>query len=305
MKYPWESNAGRTSGGALPLDGKKLAADVKAELRGRVRSLKEAGVTPGLGTILVGDDPASQTYVRGKHRDCEEVGIRSIRVDLPATATQFEVEQAIDQLNEDPACTGFIVQLPLPRHLDQQALLERIDPAKDADGLHPMNLGRLVASVNQSPADPQPCTPRGIIKLLQRGGVPLAGATVCVVGRGLTVGRPLGLMLTRKDINATTILCHTGTKNLRNILNEADVIIAGAGVPGLITADMVRPGAAVVDVGVSRVDGKIAGDVAPGVERVAGQLTPNPGGVGPMTRAMLLANVVEAAERTLTKDRQD
>ncbi len=294
MRYPWPS-----PGGARPLDGVRLAADIKHELTGRVAALREAGVEPGLATVLVGDDPASKAYVRGKHSDCAEVGIHSIKVELPASATQFEVEQVIDQLNADPKCTGFIVQLPLPRHLDQDALLARIDPDKDADGLHPMNLGQLVTSAGRSPRCPQPCTPRGIIKLLQRGGVSLAGANVCVVGRGLTVGRPLGLMLTRKDVNATAMLCHTGTKSLKTITNEADVIVAGAGVPGLITPDMVRPGAAVVDVGVSRVDGKIAGDVAPGVERVAALLSPNPGGVGPMTRAMLLANVVEAAERQL------
>ncbi|MFT0761520.1 bifunctional methylenetetrahydrofolate dehydrogenase/methenyltetrahydrofolate cyclohydrolase [Actinomyces sp. F1_1611] len=296
MKYPWPA-----PGGALPLDGVKLAADVKEELKSRVEALAKEGVRPGLGTILVGDDPASQAYVNGKHRDCAEVGIHSIQVHLPETATQAQVERAIDELNADPTCTGFIVQLPLPRRLNQDAILDRIDPDKDADGLHPYNLGRLVTAINRSPLCPQPCTPRGIIKLLQRGGVSLAGATVCVVGRGLTVGRPLGLMLTRKDINATTILCHTGTKDLKSIISEADVVIAGAGVPGLITADMVRPGAAVVDVGISRVDGRIAGDVAPGVERVAGQLTPNPGGVGPMTRAMLLANVVEAAERQVSQ----
>ncbi len=298
MRYPWPG-----AGGARSLDGTALAADVKRELKGRVSALRRAGVEPGLATVLVGDDPASRSYVRGKHKDCEDVGITSIRVELPATATQFEVEQEIDRLNADPACTGFIVQLPLPRHLDQDALLERIDPKKDADGLHPLNLGRLVTSIDRSPQCPQPCTPRGIIKLLQRGGVSLSGATVCVIGRGLTVGRPLGLMLTRKDINATTVLCHTGTKDLKTITNEADVIVAGAGVPGLVTPDMVRPGAAVVDVGVSRVDGKLAGDVAPGVERVAALLSPNPGGVGPMTRAMLLANVVEAAERQLKNQR--
>lgn len=293
MRYPWGE------GGARSLDGTRLAGDIKLELRRRVQALREAGITPGLATVLVGSDPASQSYVRGKHRDCAEVGIHSIQVELPDTASQADVAEAIDRLNDDPACTGFIVQLPLPRHLNQDALLERIDPDKDADGLHPMNLGRLVTSISRSPKCPQPCTPRGIIKLLQRGGVSLSGATVAVIGRGLTVGRPLGLMLTRKDINATTILCHTGTKDLRARTNEAQVIVAAAGVPGILTPDMVRPGAAVIDVGVSRVNGKIAGDVAPGVERVASLLSPNPGGVGPMTRAMLLANVVEAAERQL------
>lgn len=293
MKFPWEDQAAV----AAPLDGLRLAADVKADLTRRVEKLKAAGITPGLGTILVGADPASQIYVRGKHRDCQEVGIHSIQVELPETATQDEVLAAIDRLNQDPACTGFIVQLPVPRHLDEDALLAHIDPLKDADGLHPFNLGRLVSSVSQAPECPQPCTPRGVIELLRAGGVELRGANVCVIGRGLTVGRPLGLMLTRKDINATATLCHTGTANLADVARKADIVIAAVGVPGLVTAEMVSPGAAVIDVGVSRVDGKIAGDVAPGVERVAGFLTPNPGGVGPMTRAMLLANVVEAAER--------
>lgn len=296
MKYPWP-DANAQSPGAEPLNGVKLAGKIKESLRERVAELRQRGIVPGLGTILVGADAASQVYVRGKHRDCEEVGINSIRVELPETATQAEVEQAIDQLNEDPACTGFIVQLPLPRHLDEGAALERIDPQKDADGLHPFNLGQLVASIDKAPAYPQPCTPRGIIALLEDGGVELKGANVTVVGRGLTVGRPLGLMLTRKDINATATLCHTGTADMKEAVSAADVVIVAVGVPGFITPEMVRPGAIVVDVGVSRVDGRIAGDVAPGVEQVAGKLTPNPGGVGPMTRAMLLANVVETAER--------
>lgn len=290
MKYPWDGNA-------QPMDGLKLAAEVKEALKQRVSELTAAGTPPGLGTILVGADPASEVYVRGKHRDCAEVGIASIRVDLPAEATQAEVEAAVDQLNDDPACTGFIVQLPLPRHLDEQAVLERVLPAKDADGLHPLNLGKLVADVTGDAEFPQPCTPRGIIELLRASGVQLKGAQVCVVGRGLTVGRPLALMLTRKDVNATAVLAHTGTVDLAEAVRGADIVIAGAGVPGLITEGMVKPGAAVVDVGVSRVDGKIAGDVAAGVEQVAGRLTPNPGGVGPMTRAMLLLNVVEIAER--------
>lgn len=293
MKYPWPSEPT----GATPLNGTALAAQIKADLKLRVDSLRAQGVTPGLGTVLVGDDPASQVYVAGKHRDCAEVGIHSIQVQLPADATQQEVHDAIDALNQDPACTGFIVQLPLPPHLDEDAALERIDPSKDADGLHPFNLGKLVSSVSSAPECPQPCTPRGIIELLRAGGVELRGAQVVVVGRGLTVGRPLSLMLTRKDVNATAVLCHTGTQNFAELVRQADVVVAGVGVPGLITADMVRPGAAVVDVGVSRVDGKIAGDVADGVQWVAGALTPNPGGVGPMTRAMLLANVVETAER--------
>nr|BFE86424.1 bifunctional methylenetetrahydrofolate dehydrogenase/methenyltetrahydrofolate cyclohydrolase [Planobispora longispora] len=241
----------------------------------------------------MGDDPGSQIYVAGKHRDCAEVGIASIRRDLPADTTQAELEKVIDELNAMPECTGYIVQLPLPRHLDTQAVLERMDPAKDADGLHPVNLGRLVHMVDA----PLPCTPNGIVILLQQYGVPIKGAEVVVVGRGITVGRSLGLLLTRRSENATVTLCHTGTQDLAAHTRRADIVVAAAGVPHLITADMVKPGAAVLDVGVSRVDGKIAGDVAPGVADVAGFLTPNPGGVGPMTRALLLANVVEAAEK--------
>ncbi|MET8142851.1 bifunctional methylenetetrahydrofolate dehydrogenase/methenyltetrahydrofolate cyclohydrolase [Sphaerisporangium sp. NPDC005288] len=274
------------------LDGKATAAKIKADLAQRVSRLAARGVTPGLGTILVGDDPGSQIYVAGKHRDCAEVGIASIRKDLPETASQAEVEAAIDELNADPACTGYIVQLPLPRHLDTQALIERMDPGKDADGLHPVNLGRLVHMVDA----PLPCTPRGIVVLLQEYGVPIKGADVTVIGRGITVGRPLGLLLTRRTENATVTLCHTGTQNLPARVREADIVVAAAGVPGLITGDMVKPGAAVLDVGVSRVDGKLAGDVAADVREVAGFVAPNPGGVGPMTRAMLLTNVVEAAE---------
>jgi methylenetetrahydrofolate dehydrogenase (NADP+)/methenyltetrahydrofolate cyclohydrolase len=275
------------------LDGKATAAKIKADLAERVSRLATHGITPGLGTILVGDDPGSQIYVAGKHRDCAEVGIASIRKDLPDTATQAEVEAAIDELNADPACTGYIVQLPLPRHLDTQSLIERMDPSKDADGLHPINLGRLVHMVDA----PLPCTPRGIVVLLQEYGVQIKGADVTVIGRGITVGRPLGLLLTRRTENATVTLCHTGTHNLPARVREADIVVAAAGVPGLITPEMVKPGAAVLDVGVSRVDGKLAGDVAPGVKQVAGFVAPNPGGVGPMTRAMLLTNVVEAAER--------
>ncbi|GAB3885827.1 bifunctional methylenetetrahydrofolate dehydrogenase/methenyltetrahydrofolate cyclohydrolase [Microbispora bryophytorum] len=275
------------------LDGKATAAKIKSELAERVKALATRGVTPGLGTILVGDDPGSQIYVAGKHRDCAEVGITSIRRDLPDSATQADVEAAVDELNADPACTGYIVQLPLPRHLDTQALIERMDPAKDADGLHPVNLGRLVHMVDA----PLPCTPRGIVVLLQEYGVPLKGAEVVVVGRGITVGRPLGLLLTRRAENATVTLCHTGTQDLASHVRRADIVVAAAGVPHLVTADMVKPGAAVLDVGVSRVDGKLTGDVAPDVREVAGFVAPNPGGVGPMTRAMLLANVVEAAER--------
>ncbi|MGI5161133.1 bifunctional methylenetetrahydrofolate dehydrogenase/methenyltetrahydrofolate cyclohydrolase [Microbispora sp. CA-102843] len=275
------------------LDGKATAAKIKSELAERVKALAARGVTPGLGTILVGEDPGSQIYVAGKHRDCAEVGITSIRKDLPESATQEDVEAAVDELNADPACTGYIVQLPLPRHLDTQALIERMDPAKDADGLHPVNLGRLVHMVDA----PLPCTPRGIVVLLQEYGVPLKGAEVVVVGRGITVGRPLGLLLTRRAENATVTLCHTGTQDLASHVRRADIVVAAAGVPHLVTADMLKPGAAVLDVGVSRVDGKLTGDVAPDVREVAGFVAPNPGGVGPMTRAMLLANVVEAAER--------
>jgi methylenetetrahydrofolate dehydrogenase (NADP+)/methenyltetrahydrofolate cyclohydrolase len=275
------------------LDGKATAAKIKADLTTRVAALGERGIVPGLGTVLVGDDPGSQIYVAGKHRDCAEVGIASIRRDLPATATQAEVEAVIDELNASDECTGYIVQLPLPRHLDTLALIERMDAAKDADGLHPVNLGRLVHMVDA----PLPCTPHGIILLLQEYGVPIKGAEVVVVGRGITVGRSLGLLLTRRSENATVTLCHTGTQDLAAHTRRADIIVAAAGVPHLITADMVKPGAAVLDVGVSRVDGKIAGDVAPDVRDVAGFLTPNPGGVGPMTRALLLTNVVEAAEK--------
>ncbi|MGW5261308.1 bifunctional methylenetetrahydrofolate dehydrogenase/methenyltetrahydrofolate cyclohydrolase [Microbispora sp. NPDC004025] len=278
---------------ARVLDGKATAAKIKNELAERVKALAARGITPGLGTILVGDDPGSQIYVGGKHRDCAEVGITSIRKDLPESATQADVEAAVDELNADPACTGYIVQLPLPRHLDTQALIERMDPAKDADGLHPVNLGRLVHMVDA----PLPCTPRGIVVLLQEYGVPLKGAEVVVVGRGITVGRPLGLLLTRRAENATVTLCHTGTQDLASHVRRADIVVAAAGVPHLVTAEMVKPGAAVLDVGVSRVDGKLTGDVAPDVREVAGFVAPNPGGVGPMTRAMLLANVVEAAEQ--------
>ncbi len=290
---------------AALLDGKATAAAIKGELRARVAALAVRGVRPGLGTLLVGDDPGSQIYVAGKHRDCAEVGIASIREDLPATASQDEVEAAIARLNADPACTGFIVQLPLPRGLDAQRALELVDPAKDADGLHPTNLGRLVLRVNEPVTSPLPCTPRGILELLERHGVPLHGAHVVVVGRGVTVGRSIGLLLTRRAVNATVTLTHTGTADLAAHTRSADVVIAAAGVPSIITADMVRPGAVVVDVGVSRVvdpatgASRVAGDVDPAVREVAAWVSPNPGGVGPMTRAMLLANVVEAAERAL------
>ena len=277
------------------LDGTKTAAAIKAELVDRVAKLREQGVVPGLGTVLVGDDPGSRWYVNGKHKDCAEVGINSLRVDLPATATQAEVETAVDELNANPGCTGYIVQLPLPKHMDENAVLGRIDPHKDADGLHPTNLGWLVLGKEA----PLPCTPNGIVELLRRHDVEIAGAEVCVVGRGVTVGRPLGLLLTRRSENATVTLCHTGTRDLAMHVRQADIVVAAAGVPGIIRGDMVKPGAAVLDVGVSRVDGKLAGDVAPDVYDVAGWVSPNPGGVGPMTRAMLLSNIVRAAEQAL------
>ena len=292
------------SGIAQVLDGRTVAAAVKAELTERVAALRQRGVVPGLGTVLVGEDPGSQTYVAGKHRDCAEVGIASIRVDLPATATQAEIEAAVDRLNDDAACTGYIVQLPLPKGIDANAILERIDPAKDADGLHPTNLGRLVLRVSEPITSPLPCTPRGILELLRRYGIGLAGADVVVLGRGTTVGRSIGLLLTRREQNATVTLMHTGTRDIGAHLRRADVIVAAAGVPGIVRAEHVRPGAVVLDVGVSRVvdetgQAHLVGDVDPGVAAVAAWLSPNPGGVGPMTRAMLLANVVDAAEAAL------
>jgi methylenetetrahydrofolate dehydrogenase (NADP+)/methenyltetrahydrofolate cyclohydrolase len=277
---------------AQTLDGKLTRDEIFVDLAGRVAALTAAGRTPGLGTVLVGDDPGSGAYVRGKHSDCAKVGITSIRRDLPADISQARLEDTIDELNADPECTGYIVQLPLPRHLNENAALERIDPAKDADGLHPTNLGRLVLGENA----PLPCTPRGIVALLRRFDVAIDGAHVVVIGRGVTVGRPLGLLLTRRTENATVTLCHTGTRDLPALTRQADIIVAAVGVPHMLTADMVRPGAAVVDVGVSRVDDKLTGDVAPGVWDVAGQVSPNPGGVGPLTRAFLLTNVVELAE---------
>ena len=276
---------------AQTLDGTATLKTIKAELAARVAALKERGIVPGLGTVLVGDDPGSHWYVGAKHKDCAEIGITSIRRDLPATATQAEVEAVIDELNADPVCTGFIVQQPTG--LDEFALLSRVHPDKDVDGLHPMNLGKLVLGK----AGPLPCTPVGVIELLRRHGVQIAGAEVVVVGRGLTVGRPLGLLLTRRSENATVTLCHTGTKDLAAHVREADIVVAAAGVPGIISGDMVKPGAAVLDVGVSRVEGKVAGDVADDVAEVAAWVSPNPGGVGPMTRAMLLSNIVEIAEQ--------
>lgn len=287
------------------LDGKAAAVAVKADLRDRVAALRERGVVPGLGTVIVGDDPGSHSYVRGKHRDSAELGIVSFPVELPATASQREVLDVVRLLNDDPACSAFIVQLPLPAGLDADEVLEAVDPAKDADGLHPTNLGRLVLRVSTRLTSPVPGTPRGIVALLEHHGVPLDGADVCVLGRGVTVGRPLGLLLTRRDINATVTLCHTGTRDVGAHLRRADVVVAAAGVAGVVTADVVKPGAAVVDVGITRVlDGetgksRLVGDVHPGVHDVAAWVAPVPGGVGPLTRAMLLRNVVEAAERSL------
>ncbi|WP_433546088.1 bifunctional methylenetetrahydrofolate dehydrogenase/methenyltetrahydrofolate cyclohydrolase [Streptomyces sp. CA-294286] len=276
------------------LDGKATAAAIKSELNGRVAALKSRGITPGLGTLLVGDDPGSKWYVAGKHRDCAQVGIASIQRELPDTASQEEIEAVVRELNEDPACTGYIVQLPLPKGIDTNRVLELMDPAKDADGLHPMSLGRLVIGET----GPLPCTPYGIVQLLRHHGVEIAGAHVVVVGRGITIGRPMPLVLTRKSENATVTQCHTGTRDLSHHLRQADIIVAAAGVPHLIKPEDVKPGAAILDVGVSRDEnGKIVGDVHPGVTEVAGWVAPNPGGVGPMTRAQLLVNVVEAAER--------
>ena len=278
---------------ATILDGKATAAAVKSELAVRVAALAERGIVPGLGTVLVGDDPGSRAYVAGKHRDCAEVGIASIRVDLPASASQTEVLAAVADLNSDPSCTGYIVQLPLPRGLDANAVLAAMDPAKDADGLHPMNLGRLVLGA----PGPLPCTPRGIVELLRRYDVPINGAHVVVIGRGVTVGRPLGLLLTRKSENATVTLCHTGTRDLATLTRQADIVVAAAGNPGLITADMLTAGVAALDVGITRTEAGLVGDLAPDVREMAAFIAPMPGGVGPMTRAMLLVNVVEAAER--------
>ena len=277
---------------AIKLDGQLYRDEIFEDLAKRTAALKEKGIVPGLATVLVGDDPASHSYVKMKHRDCEQIGINSIRKDLPADISQEDLLAVIDELNNDPACTGYIVQLPLPKHLDENAVLAAIDPDKDADGLHPVNLGKLVLN---EPA-PLPCTPNGSIHLLRRFGVELDGAKVVVIGRGVTVGRPIGLMLTRRSENSTVTLCHTGTKDLAAETKNADVIIAAAGVPHMLTADMIKPGAAVLDVGVSRLDGKLAGDVHPDVWEVAGHVSPNPGGVGPLTRAFLVANVVERAE---------
>ena len=289
------------------LDGKKAAAEIKEDLAERVRALRAENILPGLATVLVGEDPASQKYVAAKHRDCEEIGISSLRKDLPADISQRELESVLEELNTDPACHGYIVQLPLPKHLDTDRVLELIEPTKDADGLHPVNLGRLVLNVTRPIETPLPCTPRGAIDLLTRNGYDLNGKHVVVIGRGITVGRPISLLLTRRQINATVTLVHTGTRNVAAEVERADVVIAAAGVAHMVKPEWVKPGAAVLDVGVSRTEDpltgrpRIAGDVDPGVADVAGWISPNPGGVGPMTRALLLTNVVEAAERILAE----
>jgi methylenetetrahydrofolate dehydrogenase (NADP+)/methenyltetrahydrofolate cyclohydrolase len=288
---------------AVKLDGIATATAIKNELRIRVDVLKARGIIPGLGTLLVGDDPGSRSYVAGKHRDCAEVGIESIRVDLSATASADEVRDAIIALNENPAVTGYIIQLPLPAGLDENAMLELMDPAKDADGLHPTNLGRLVLGVGTVLDSPLPCTPAGIVELLERYEISIAGKHVVVVGRGLTVGRPIGLLLTRKGLDATVTLTHSRTTQLETHVRQADIVVVAVGSAGLIRPEWIKPGAAVLDVGITRVidpesgKGRLVGDVDPGVVHVAGHLSPMPGGVGPMTRAMLIKNVVDAAER--------
>lgn len=280
---------------AVILDGKLTAGAIKAELASKVAELKQRNIHPGLGTLLVGQDPGSLSYVAGKHRDCEQVGVQSIRIDLPESASEADIRKAIEDLNSAKEVTGFIVQLPLPAGIDGNSMLELIDPAKDADGLHPMNLGKLVMNVSGEINSPMPCTPSGIIELLRRYDVPLRGAKVAVIGRGLTVGRPLGLMLTRKGIDATPTLLHSASKNIEASIAEADIVVAALGSPNFVKPEWIKPGAAVLDVGITRSNGKLLGDVDPAVSNVAGYLSPNPGGVGPMTRAMLVKNVVEAA----------
>lgn len=290
---------------AQRLDGIATATAIKNELRVRIDALRERGVVPGLGTLLVGDDPGSRSYVGGKHKDSAEVGIQSIRVDLPADASEADVRAAIRDLNEAPEVTGYIVQLPLPKGIDENAMLELIDPAKDADGLHPTNLGRLVLGVEGELLSPLPCTPAGVVELLRRHDVPISGKHVTIIGRGLTVGRPLGLVFTRKGVDATVTLTHSRTQNLADEVRRADIVVAAIGVPHFVQPDWIKPGAAVLDVGVTRVGttesgrAKLSGDVHPDVAEIAGWLSPNPGGVGPMTRALLLSNVVDAAERNL------
>ena len=291
----------------IVLDGKSVAAQIKADLSTRVAALKRQGIQPGLGTLLVGGDPGSVKYVAGKHADCAEVGITSIRRDLPADATESQIVQAVDELNADPACTGFIVQLPLPIGVDELSVIARIDPGKDVDGMHPYNLGELVLHTSGEIATPLPCTPRGVLTLLDHYGIGLDGKEVCVLGRGITIGRTIGLLLTRRNVNATVTLCHTGTKDVHEHMRRADVIIAAMGSAGFVTPDDIKPGAVLVDVGVSRVWDehagryRIKGDVDKACYAEAGAYTPNPGGVGPMTRAMLLANVVEIAERAAAR----
>jgi len=280
---------------AVILDGKLTAGAIKTELASKVAELKQRNIHPGLGTLLVGQDPGSLSYVAGKHRDCEQVGVQSIRIDLPESASEADIRKAIEDLNNAKEVTGFIVQLPLPAGIDGNSMLELIDPAKDADGLHPMNLGKLVMNVSGEINSPMPCTPSGIIELLRRYDVPLRGAKVAVIGRGLTVGRPLGLMLTRKGVDATPTLLHSASKNIEASIAEADIVVAALGSPHFVKPEWIKPGAAVLDVGITRSNGKLLGDVDPAVSNVAGYLSPNPGGVGPMTRAMLVKNVVEAA----------
>ena len=284
---------------AIILDGKKTAAEIKRELASRVSELTKTGVTPGLGTLLVGDDPGSVAYVAGKHADCAEVGISSIRIDLPGSATESDIRSAIKDLNQAKEVTGYIVQLPLPKSMDANQMLELIDPAKDADGLHPINLGKLVMNVSGEFSSPLPCTPNGIIELLRRYQVKLVGAKVAVLGRGLTVGRPLSLLLSSKAVNATPTILHSQSRNIEEVIREADIVVAAIGQPGFVKKDWIKPGAAVLDVGISRVSGRLVGDVQTSVQEVAGYFSPNPGGVGPMTRAMLLSNVLQLASKVL------